>query len=292
MRHTIENEYLRVTVDEQGAELTSLVRKSDNNQILWQGDKAYWQGQSPILFPAIGNSAYQTALFDGKEYPMPKHGLVRRMQFQVVEKNLDSIVLMVTDTEETRQHFPMSFRLAVRYKINDNDLRVEFHVTNDNEAPLPFHIGAHPAFNLPDFKESDMIHGYMKFDVEDYLLSDGLKPGGLRWEDGAFKVLLNDGMLELNNQTFSCDTILDTRGLAHACVLYNKERGRIVSVKFDAPVLALWAPKGGCCPFVCIEPWWGCCDDYGFCGEFSQRHWINIARKGETKVIEYTITVH
>ena len=54
MKHTIENQQLRISVKEEGAELTSLVRKENNCEVLWQGDPAYWEGQSPVLFPTIG----------------------------------------------------------------------------------------------------------------------------------------------------------------------------------------------------------------------------------------------
>lgn len=290
MKHVIENQHLSVTINELGGELTSIVRKSDGMQMLWQGDAEYWHGQSPILFPAIGNSANQTAHFFGKEYPMTKHGLIRTMQFALREKNADSITLEVTDNESTRQHYPYAFSFAVRYALYGNTLGVSFIVSGKDKL-LPFHVGAHPAFNLPDFNETDDVHGFLKLDVSDYLLSDGLKPGGLRWKEGAFQVPLKNGMLELGNHTFDCDTILDTRGLAHTCELYNKEKVCIVKVTFEAPVLALWAPKKGCCPFVCIEPWWGCCDDYGFNDEFSKRHWINTAQPGEKKIISYSITI-
>lgn len=290
MKHTVENQHLSITVDELGAGLTSIVRKADNRQMLWQGDAKYWQGQSPILFPTIGNSADQSAHFYGKKYPMPKHGLVRTMQFEIREKLADAITLEVSDNEQTHQHYPYNFTFAVRYALDDNTINISFIVEGKN-SPLPFHVGAHPAFNLPDFDEADEVHGYLKPDVSDYLMSDRLKPGGLRWAEGAIKIPLKQGILALGNHTFDCDTILDTRGLVHACELYNKENIRIVRMVFDSPVLALWAPKNGCCPFVCIEPWWGCCDDYGFNGDFSQRRWINTSEPGKGKTISYSITI-
>lgn len=292
MKHTIENSFLKVTVNELGAELTSIIRKSDNCEMLWQGDAKYWHGQSPILFPTIGNSANQSALFGDKRLPMPKHGLVRGMVWSKVSGDTEQVTLQCSSTDETLQHYPFPFRLTVTYSLDANVLNITFDTYNDTNIPLPFHLGAHPAFNLPEFDENDGLHGFMSFNVNDKLVSDGLKPGGLRWAEGAFDVALDkNGMLSLDNHTFDSDTILDTRGLAHACILYNKERKALVGLRFNSPVLALWAPKGGCCPFVCIEPWWGCCDDYGFESDFSQRHWINITPAQSSKRIQYSISI-
>ena len=38
---TIENEYIKVEVNECGAELHSIVRKSDGREFLWQGNPEY-----------------------------------------------------------------------------------------------------------------------------------------------------------------------------------------------------------------------------------------------------------
>ncbi len=293
MKHTIENQWLRISVKEEGAELTSLLKKQTTTEILWQGDPAYWEGQSPILFPTIGSSANQQVRFDGKKYPMPKHGLVKKMAFQLAACGDDFLTFSIADTAETRQHFPLPFQLSVRYQLQANELCVSFTVRNNGTRPLPYHVGAHPAFNLPAFDVADEVHGYLGFDLSDKLVGNGLKPGGYLWPEGSFDVPLDkDGLLALGNHTFDCDTILDTRGLAHACILFNYNKEKIATVGFDSPVLALWAPCGGQAPFVCIEPWWGCCDEAEFDGEFSQRPWLNVVEPESEQTISYTITVH
>lgn len=293
MKHTIENKHLSISVKEQGAELTSIVKRQGNCEILWQGDKAYWEGQSPILFPTIGSSAAQQVQFEGKKYPMPKHGLVRNMTFKLTESGNDFMTFTVSDNEETRQHYPLPFQLSVRYQLEEHVIRISFIVKNNGTTPLPYHVGAHPAFNLPMFDANEDVHGYLGFNLKDKLVGNGLKPGGYLWPEGSFDVPLDaDGLLKLDNHTFDCDTILDTRGYAHACTLYNKEKEKMVTVDFDSPVLALWAPCGGQAPFVCIEPWWGCCDEAEFDDEYNKRPWMNQVEAGKSKTISYTITIH
>ena len=40
MIHTIENDYLRVSVDDHGAELCSIFDKVHNREVIWQADPA------------------------------------------------------------------------------------------------------------------------------------------------------------------------------------------------------------------------------------------------------------
>ena len=51
MQYTIENEYLRLTVDTHGAEAVSVVNKATGAEMLWCGDPAVWGRHAPILFP-------------------------------------------------------------------------------------------------------------------------------------------------------------------------------------------------------------------------------------------------
>lgn len=293
MKHTIENKYLKVCAKEEGAELVSIIDLATQTEMLWQGDKEYWEGQSPILFPTIGNCAAQTIHVDGKAYQMPKHGLVRLLKFHMAEKGDDFIKFEVSDTPYTLEHYPYHFRLTVCYKLEGKALIVRFQVNNeDNEGSLPFQLGAHPAFNLPEFAPSDDTHGYLSFNFSDKIVSNGLKPGGYLWPEGSFDVRLDDsGMLELNNHTFDCDTLLDTREIATTCSLYNKNRKKLLTVEFDSPVLALWAPRGDNAPFVCIEPWWGCCDQAEYDDEFSKRPWTVIVAPRQEHVISYKISM-
>ncbi len=295
MTHNIKNEFISITVNEHGAELQSLKRLSDNQELLWQGDKEYWKGQSPILFPVVGNTYQREARFNGQRYDMPKHGFVRDADFTLVQKTADKLVFHTQANERTLKHYPFDFQFSVIYQLHGNELFIAFKIDSSKDKTMHYQIGAHPAFNLPDFdsKNDKYPHGYLGFDITDKLVSNGLRPGGYLWPEGSFDVPLNEeGLLPLRHHTFDCDTILDTRGIAHTCVLYNKDKKEIVRLSFDSPVLALWAPNGGCAPFVCIEPWWGSCDLEGYNGEFRNRYCMNSIEKATSKVHQYTITVN
>ena len=51
MLYYIENDILKVAVSDKGAELFSVVSKSDGCEYIWQGDSKYWEDRAPILFP-------------------------------------------------------------------------------------------------------------------------------------------------------------------------------------------------------------------------------------------------
>ena len=293
MKYEIRNKQIAIVVEQHGAELKSLVRNRDNTELLWQGDPAYWDGQSPVLFPTVGNCYEATIRHKGQTFPMPKHGLVRSMDFALERQTDDSLSLVVESNEQTLSHYPFPFQLTVNYQLQDNKLCISFHVTNTGKETMPFLLGAHPGFQLPNFEAQDKVHGYLGFDIKGKLTSLGLKPGGFVWRDGSFEVGLDDNdMLALTNTTFLCDTILDDLTRPRTCTLYNKGKEAIVTVRFDSPVLALWAPCGGCAPFVCIEPWWGLCDEYEYRGEYGERPFVNCVKGGETKTISYSIEVH
>lgn len=289
--HIIENNELRITISEKGAELQSIIRKSDSRELLWQTDSTYWNRHSPILFPLVGHAYKDEFRIEGKTYPMGQHGFARDMNFDARVIDNTEIMFTLHSDETTRSRYPFDFLLVITYQLKGKQLCINWQVVNESAQAMPFHIGAHPGFNLPSYNEEDEIHGYLSFDVKDKLVSAGLKPGGYVDTETSFDVLLQDGFLPLTNTTFQCDTILDKRNIVRQCALHDHERNTILTLDFDMPVLALWSPCSGKAPFVCIEPWYGCCDPYGFDGEFYERPFTTILAPKEEFKTNYTITI-
>ena len=44
MIYTIENEFLRVSAEDDGAQLSSVELKENGKEFLWQGDPSVWYG--------------------------------------------------------------------------------------------------------------------------------------------------------------------------------------------------------------------------------------------------------
>ena len=78
---TIENQQFKASIAERGAELQSLVHKTDNYDYIWNGDKTFWNRHAPILFPAIGKSNEDQYRLGAKTFPMGQHGFARDYDF-------------------------------------------------------------------------------------------------------------------------------------------------------------------------------------------------------------------
>ena len=89
MLHILENDLVKACIDDFGAEIKSVIGKKTNTEYMWQGDKAYWGGTAPILFPICGRLFDGKYTHQGKEYEMKIHGFARHSQFVVLEKSND-----------------------------------------------------------------------------------------------------------------------------------------------------------------------------------------------------------
>ena len=83
MRYTIQNEYLKVTVDSKGCEIVSAITAADNREHIWQADPAAWKRHAPVLFPLVGKYRDNSVTYNGRQYHMTQHGFARDMEFAV-----------------------------------------------------------------------------------------------------------------------------------------------------------------------------------------------------------------
>lgn len=279
MNIRISNQCLELCVDNHGAEVVSLLNIQTGRQVIWNADPRYWDEHSPILFPCVGGNWDGHITVDKQSYALPKHGLVKHMDFTLASHTDDTLIFCVRADNQTLQAYPFHFRLQAIYHLSGSSLQVSWVVENEEmERDMPFMIGGHPAFLLPDFDAADPVHGYLQLPKVDCLVSSPTLPRGYVMPQAPDIFPLDQKhRLALTNDAFRCDTILDLRGKAHHALLFDKtERPLQEIVMNDVPVLAIWSPQDGCCPFVCVEPWWGCCDSYMSTSSFDQRPFVNI----------------
>ncbi len=77
---------------------------------------------------------------------------------------------------------------------------------------------------------------------------------------------------------------------AFACPLDTNEKQSDYS--FVAPVFGLWSPPKKNAPFVCIEPWYGRCDNINYEGEWKNREWGNKLEAGREFKGGYDIEIY
>ena len=162
MRYTIENEYLKCEIDLHGAEVKSLIRKSDDREMMWCGDPAYWGRTSPVLFPFVGAVKDKTYRYEGKSYTIGQHGFARDKDFTMESQTETEIWFRLTESEDTLAVYPFRFVLRIGYRLEESTLRVMWEVNNPSEKELWFSIGAHPAFAIPSLQG----HSLRLFDTE------------------------------------------------------------------------------------------------------------------------------
>lgn len=288
---TLKNDLLTVMISEHGAELQSIVKGT--HEYLWQGDPAFWGRRSPVLFPIVGSVWEKKFRVDGKEYEMSQHGFARDLDFEVTSESETEVWYRLKSTEKTLEAYPWPFILEIGYNLSGNVLKVMWKVTNPGDAEMYFQIGAHPAFNYPDYDSETVDRGVVVFDRNENLQCMGFKGKGC--VDPALRYpmpLGEDGKLHLKRDTFdSVDTLMLQDGQVHEVAYLKCDRTLYITVNFEAPVVAIWSPPKRNAPFFCIEPWYGRCDRADYTGEFKDRDWVNALAPGETFDAAYTIEI-
>lgn len=274
-----------------GAELTSL--RKGGVEYLWQGDPAFWNGQSPLLFPNTGRYWDNRYHYDGQTFEQKAHGFARTSEFAVIDRADNRVVFGLHSSDETLKVYPFSFFLFVTYRLDADGLTVEWFVRNEGDTDMYFQIGAHPALNLPDYDAAQHVHGYLQLEPAQRL--QWFIPEQKGCIDPAVPQTLDGAeLMPLTAQTFNVDTyVIEASGL-RSCTLLTADKQPWVSVDFNMPVLALWAPtiNHPDCPFVCIEPWYGSCDTIGYDGPLAERRHEQTLAPGSHFLTSYRIRLH
>ena len=283
MNYTLENENIKLTVADHGAEIRSLIRKSDGKELMWQADPEYWGRTAPVLFPLVGNYYQKKSVYNGKTYEMGQHGFARDMDFKIARQTDDELVFLLKNNEETLSKYPFLFLLVIKYRISGNNVNVEWKVENPNETTMYFSIGGHPAFNcdLDTYTLRFEKEGKVNSEITANIIADD-GSGCLSQDKETHK--LNNGILKMSVELFSKDALIIEDRQSDKVTLIDDNGNDVLAVKFDAPLFGVWSPVGKHAPFVCIEPWYGRCDRVGFNQKLEEREYGNVLDDGTFQV--------
>ena len=289
MQYTLENEYLTVTADTSGAELTGIRSKQTGAEYLWQADEKYWKRHAPVLFPIVGSLKDKQLLIGGRAYPMGQHGFARDMEFVLTEKTDSSVRFTLDSDDATRAKYPYDFRLEIGYELDGCDIRTIWKVTDTGSEDLHYQIGGHPAFNCPltDGEQSDH---YFLFDSGEPVRYRLLNGSGLL-EDQVYTLETENGFYKIPADMFDKDALIIEDGQSKAVSICTPDKKPYLTVLFDAPLYGLWSPAGKGAPFVCIEPWFGRADRALFAGDIAEREYDQALIPGESRQYSYTIRI-
>ncbi len=270
MIFSIENEFVKATVNQKGAELSSYINKENGINYLWKGDAKYWGKHAPVLFPVIGKVTNDSIKVEGVVYPMAKHGFARDSNFELRKQTLNSLEFVMVSAEETKKSYPFDFEFVVKYTLSEKTLITSFAVKNTGKTPLPFSVGGHPAFACPINEEGNLNDCYLEFKEVENADNVLLNPStGFR--NGEFeKGYLQGRKLALHNDIFKNDALVFFNLKSSEITIKSNSNRHELKFSFEGfPQFGIWAPIGA--PFVCLEPWAGVCDEAGHDGEFKDR---------------------
>ncbi len=283
---TLENEFIKATVKEAGAELSSLYGKKTRINYLWNGDPNFWSRHSPVLFPIVGGLKNDSYNYKGKRYGLEKHGFARDSTFNEEHVTESSATFSLSDTPDTRFKYPFKFILKIHYSLSGDTLEVGYEVINPDMEILLFSIGAHPAFTVPFIENTRYEDYYLELDKEE---NAGIWPieGNLIGGE-AEPFLSNSKRINLKDELFYEDALV-FKNLASAQVsLLNSKTENGITVRFsDFPYLGIWAAKNA--PFVCIEPWCGIADSVNHNQEFSEKEGIIKLDGNSSRTVKWAI---
>lgn len=254
MNYIIENEAVRVTVADMGAELMSLVLKSNNTEYLWQGDEKYWTGRATNLFPICGRLTDGKYTYQGNEYEMVLHGFAKKSVFSVIEQKKDSIVFSLRANEETLKIYPFDFELFITYTLCESTVRESYRVINHGLERMYFALGGHPGFNLP-LEEGCSFEDYFVAFAQEKPAKELVMEACYMTEETVPARLKDGKVIELTHSMFDKDAIflqdMDT------CVTLKAKKGqKSVTLRYpDMKYFGLWHKPKTAAPYVCIEPW-------------------------------------
>lgn len=204
-------------------------RYADSSLPIWGG--------IPILFPSLGKTEGGVYAIGDQRYPMPAHGFVRDMEWELYQTHKDGASFCCTSNAWSKQYFPYDFRLIFRYILRDNTLEIKQSICNTGEHAFAFAAGLHPYFAVSDIRTVSLD---MQAKEYEDLLADITKP----YEQMSFEHFSTElCYLVQNERTQGTGAYLEADlGERSLQMQYSKEYRYIV----------LWSVGND---FLCIEPW-------------------------------------
>ena len=282
MNTAISNKTLSASIKHAGAELFSLI-DNQNKEYMWNGNPDFWPKHSPILFPIVGSLKNDTYIFDEKEYHLSRHGFARDKEFELIDKTESSATFSLSYNEETLQKYPFKFELQIIYNLEENKLNIRYKVMNKGETPLPFSIGAHPAFSLPEEFSNYSLQFEKEEKLEYSLLEDGLI------SNTTATLETSNNTVPLNYKLFENDALVFKKLESNSLTILENSK-QYIKVDFeDFPSLGIWTKEKA--SFICIEPWFGYSDTLEKFGDLFKKEGIIVLEANQTFNTSFDIEI-
>jgi galactose mutarotase-like enzyme len=291
MNYTIESNDLKVIIQNEGAELCSVISKKSGKEYIWQANPDVWGSHAPNLFPIIGGLKDGKYRYKDNWYEMPKHGFIRRNENLTVEEiSTNSVQFVLNSDEPTKKMYPFDFQFKIQFSVTDTTLTVSHQVINTGQEDLLFSLGGHPAFNCPIHTNADYEDYHLEFDQDEYAETHLLDIEKGLVNNKTELILNNSTKLPLHKHLFDRDALIFKNLKSNSVSLVHKSKGKVLSMDFsDFPYLGIWAKPGA--NYVCIEPWLGIADSVHHNQNLEDKEGIISLPKNQTFSAKYSIEI-
>ncbi|MFV8362930.1 aldose 1-epimerase family protein [Flavobacterium sp. ZT3P35] len=279
---TLKNNTLTAQIQHLGAELISL-KSNQGKEYIWEGNPEFWGKHSPVLFPIVGTLKNNTFHHNEKNYHLSRHGFAREMEFQLIDSTENSATFSIQSSEETLKVYPFEFELHLIYTLEEMTLSIAYQVINMGSSKMPFSIGAHPAFALPNKFENYAVAFDSDESLEYYLLENNLISNKTK------KLDLQNKQIPLTYELFKNDALIFKSIQSKSLTILENENP-ILRVHFeDFPSLGIWTKMNA--PFICIEPWFGYSDTKENSGNLFEKEGIQVLESNATFHSKFSIEI-
>ena len=291
MRQTLQNHRLKIAVEEVGAELASIVNLETGNEYMWQADPEVWGSHAPVLFPIIGVLKDGETFIEGEKYSIPKHGLVRRNdKLELFYHSNDRLTFRMSADEENLKHYPYKVDFRVTYRLRNEHVIVYHEITNEDERPIYFCLGGHPAFRVPHYADDRYEDHFLRFEEPENSVSHVVTDQGTIGPDTRSVPWRAGNILPLTHDLFDNDALVFKDLNSPSVILESAVNGPILKVDYAGWThLGIWAKPNG--DFVCIEPWMGLSDPYDSDKQFVNKEGIIELAPGEKYEMSFDIKI-
>lgn len=295
MNYSIQNDHLKISVQETGAELSQIQSTVTGQEFLWNADPAVWASHAPVLFPVIGAIKNGFVKYNGGEYAVPRHGIVRNnANVKPTSQTTDSLTFTLKHSEETLAIYPFEFQFQITYRLDGKRIVVDHKVINHGSSEMLFSLGGHPAFRCPLHEGEVYEDYYLEFEAIENDSTWLLEKNGLVG-NVAKPILEHTNVLHLNTHLFDNDALIFKHLISKQVSLRSTKSGQVITVSYkDFPYLGIWAKPGGNPKnhFVCIEPWLGIADSADSDQNFETKEGILKLEAGGTFGASFTIEIN
>ncbi|MFV8351672.1 aldose 1-epimerase family protein [Flavobacterium sp. XS2P14] len=279
---TLKNNTLTAQIQHLGAELISL-KSNQGKEYIWEGNPEFWGKHSPVLFPIVGTLKNNTFHHNEKNYHLSRHGFAREMEFQLIDSTENSATFSIQSSEETLKVYPFAFELHLIYTFEEMTLSIAYQVINMGSSKMPFSIGAHPAFALPNKFENYAVTFEKEESLEYYLLENDLISNKTKKLDAQNK------QIPLTYELFKNDALI-FKSIQSKLLTILENENPILRVHFeDFPSLGIWTKMNA--PFICIEPWFGYSDTKENSGNLFEKEGIQVLESNATFHSKFSIEI-